>query len=229
MGKCLLLLRRRRLGGSRRGRGGRRCGSGCGVEPPEPEWSLRRRRGHRRGGRGRQLRGTFDAAHHRAGAARPQTASSSASDMNAAARPAVTLVSTVAPARAPNTAWLRAAAEGVGDVAALALLQQDHDHQQQADEDVQRDEQVIQHRSLCQAPGGAANPEYTRLRPCRATSGRLRLRPPEATGRRDPDRIAPVTISANAATSRLAPPTSAPSTSGWAHSAAMLSGFTLPP
>ena len=61
---------------------------------------------------------------------------------------------------------------------------------------------------------------------------RLRERPPveyHQKGAREAHCEAALKISAKPFGSRLAPPTSAPSTSGWARISAALSGFTLPP
>src|SRR6185436_11264692 len=79
-----------------------------------------------------------------------------------------------------------AAAKRGRDVAALALLQVHDEHHRQTREDVENGDQVVQH-----APSSCwRKTDYTAA---------LRLRE---------------TMSANAFTSRLAPPTSAPSTSG---------------
>ena len=60
--------------------------------------------------------------------------------------------STVAPLRAPNAAWLAAAAERVGDVAALALLEEHDQHQHEAGEHVKRCDEVVQHLKLPSGP-----------------------------------------------------------------------------
>ena len=101
----------------------------------------------------------------------------------------------------------RAAAKRVGDVAALALLQQDDQHQHQADEHVER-------RYAGNTASALDRPVQRTAQTLDYTSRRRRLR---------------VTISKNPRTSRLAPPTSAPSTSGCATRSLMLSGLTLPP
>ena len=110
----------------------------------------------------------------------------SAPRMNSTAAIVVARDRTVAPLRAPKAAWLVAAAKCVGDVAALALLEQDDQHQHQADQHVENRGEVVQHRPLS-------------LQRKRYYTAAVRLRE---------------TISKNARTSRLAPPTSAPSTSG---------------
>src|SRR6185503_1361148 len=87
---------------------------------------------------------------------------------------------------------------------ALALLQQDDQQQHQAGQHVKGREQVIQNHGfrLCSV---RENEDYT-------AAWRLRA-----------------TISVKPRTSRLAPPTSAPSTSASAASSRTFSGFTLPP
>ena len=55
-----------------------------------------------------------------------------------------------------------AAAKRVGDVASLALLQQDHANQEEAHQDVERYDQLVEHRGLHSlSPEGTANQNYT--------------------------------------------------------------------
>src|SRR5262249_27999275 len=81
----------------------------------------------------------------------------------------------------------------------FALLEEDDHQHHDADEHVERGNQIVENH------GCIRNPDYT-------VAGRL-----------------PRTICAKLLTSRLAPPTSAPSTSASAISSRMLSGLTLPP
>ena len=78
----------------------------------------------------------------------PITARASDPSMNNAPRIVVARVSTVAPARAPKAALAAGTAEGGGDVATLALLQQNDDQQQEAHDDVEGQEDVEQHKRL---------------------------------------------------------------------------------
>src|SRR5688572_7634043 len=63
---------------------------------------------------------------------------------NSTAQTVVARDSTVAPARAERR-LARTAAERVGDVAALSLLQEDDHHQHEADDHVHGENEVIQH------------------------------------------------------------------------------------
>src|SRR5262249_32171205 len=80
-----------------------------------------------------------------------------------------------------------------------ALLQQDDRQQQQANNYIERREQIVENHVV------SRNPDYS-------AAGRLL-----------------VTIATKLRTSKLAPPTSAPSTSGSAIKSRILSGLTLPP
>ena len=75
----------------------------------------------------------------------PTIASASAPSMKSPARTAVAFESSVAPARAPNADWLLPPPNAAA-MSPLALLQQDDHQQQEADEDVNRREQIVKNQ-----------------------------------------------------------------------------------
>ena len=75
----------------------------------------------------------------------PMIVNTNAPTRNSVPSTVVARVRTVAPERAPKAVWLLDAAEGRCDVAALALLEQDDHQQQQADQHVQREQDVVEH------------------------------------------------------------------------------------
>ena len=121
---------------------------------------------------------------------------------NSAPRIVVAFVSTVALPRAPNAVWLPPPPPNALAMSPpLPLLQQDHEQEEQAHKHVNRRQREGHDRNLLSSYEG----DYT-------VAGRLLA-----------------IISKKLAVSKLAPPTSAPSTSGCAIRSRMLSGLTLPP
>ena len=106
-----------------------------------------------------------------------------------------------------------AATERARHVPTLALLQQDDDQEQEADQDVDGGDEVVEHNDLVYRGPPPVRPG--RLVPRRGNHFRAAWKL--------------VTILAKPCGSRLAPPTRAPSMSRSAARAATLSGLTLPP
>src|SRR5262245_11753847 len=124
---------------------------------------------------------------------------------------------------------LRGAAEGAtGETTALAGLQQDHQHQCEANENVKCQEQSVHETSIrrsiprgCRQGGGAAEN--------RSSEARRRQRAGEGASRRTCYPPAASAMPKKLLTSSEAPPTSAPSSCSSAKSMAAFFGLTLPP
>ena len=82
------------------------------------------------------------------------TDSASANTTNIVAQTQVTLVSKVAPVRAPNAAWLLPPPNAEAEIAPLALLNEHHEHQDEAGDNVKRRNEVIEHKDLHGPPRG---------------------------------------------------------------------------